>query len=148
MEYELFIKSNRSVVEYVETLRDILEEKLHIKIIQNKENDSIAICCNFFTIWVELEDDFGLITAKDIYDFDANIDARIQVFGRNYNEGLNLLFQLLKYLLTYNDNLLLEENGCYIILKKEGNKYVSDILCDHKPEYPFDILNVKVKSYK
>lgn len=61
-----------------------------------------------------------------------------QIFSRSYNEGLNLLFQLLKYLLAYNDNLLLEENGCYIILKKEGNKYVSDILCDHKPEYPFD----------
>mgnify|MGYP005760772965 FL=1 len=146
MDYELFIQSNKTAVEYAEVLRNILEKKLHIKITQSKDNDSISIYCTFFTIWIELEDDFGLIMAKEIYDFDANIDTKIQVFGRTYDEGLNLLFRLLKCLLEYNDSLLLEENGSYIVLKKEQKEFTSEVLCDHKPEYPFGILNVEVKK--
>ena len=145
MEFDLLIESDKSASEYADLLRSLLEEILHIEILQKKDSDTISIGCTFFTMWIELEDDFGLIMAKDTYDFNANIETRIQVFGKTYDKGLKILFQLLKSLSDYDDNLLLEENGSFIVLKKVGNEFVSEVLSTQRAEYPFSILKAEVK---
>ncbi len=55
------------------------------------------------------------------YQFEANASARIQVFKNKFDEGLNLLFFLMKNMMDYQDNdILFLENGSIIVLLEKG----------------------------
>lgn len=140
MDYELLVFSDEKINNYAKLIKETLEKSLNISIIYKVYPDYIAICHNYMTISMDLDEIIGLDVIQEEYNFTANISIRIQVFCQTLDLGLKLLFQLFGYLTNRNENMLLLENGSEVIFtKKDGKLYIENIKHDGI-EYPIIYL--------
>lgn len=144
MDYELLMDSKWTQKSLAMYVKEVIERKLTIDYIE--DSDYIVISCEYFTMWFDLEEIIGLDVIYEEYQFEANASARIQVFKNKFDEGLNLLFFLMKDIMDYQDNdILFLENGSIIVLEKRSNKLFTHIDKNWETEYPFDILNKRIE---
>lgn len=144
MDYELLMDSKWTQKSLAMCVKEVIERKTIIDYIEY--SDYIGIVCEYFTMTFDLEEIIGLDVISEEYQFEANASARIQVYKNKFNEGLNLLFVLMKDIMNYQDsNILFLENGSIIVLEKRGNKLFTHVDKNWETEYPFDILNRKVE---
>ena len=144
MDYELLMDNKWTQKSLAMCVKEVIERKLTIDYIE--DSDYIVISCECFTIRFDLEEIIGLDVIYEEYQFEANASARIQVFKNKFDEGLNLLFFLMKDIMDYQDNdILFLENGSIIVLEKRGNKLITNVDKNWETEYPFDILNRRIE---
>lgn len=146
MDYELLTFSSETLRSYAKLIKDIMENKLDVKIFYEVYSDYIAICHEYMTIFIDLDEIIGLDVIQEEYNFTANISIRIQMFHRTYDSGIKLLFELLRYLISRNENILLIENGDDLIfLKKDMKIYIEDKK-NKIVNYPYEIFNLPIES--
>ena len=144
MDYELLMDNKWTQKSLAMYVKEVIERKLMIDYIE--DSDYIVISCEYFTMRFDLEEIIGLDVIYEEYQFEANASARIQVFKNKFDEGLNLLFFLMKNMMDYQDNdILFLENGSIIVLEKRGNKLITHVDKNWETEYPFDILNRRIE---
>lgn len=144
MDYELLMDSKWTQKSLAMYIKEVIERKLTIDYIE--DSDYIVISCEYFTMSFDLEEIIGLDVIYEEYQFEANASARIQVFKKKFDEGLNLLFFLMKDIMDYQDNdILFLENGSIIVLEKRDNKLITHIDKNWETEYPFNILNRRIE---
>ncbi len=48
---------------------------------------------------IDTEEIMGMDVIKEVFSFEANISIRVQIFGRVFKNGIELLFMLLKFIM-------------------------------------------------
>lgn len=125
MDCELFLLSNLSHKSLGETLERITNEFVNEKVSVNYNEEEIYIGSEYFSLALEIEDTSDIVFVRNYYNLDVNVCIRVQLFGKTFYHGLELLFKIIGKLMKQNDgNLLFLEAGSDQLLRKENGKLI------------------------
>ncbi len=147
MDYELVFLSKMSLIDWAKYIGNLFQEKMGIEIDYKEHPDYISISCEYMTFLMDTDEIFGMDVIKEVFSFEANISIRVQIFGKKFQKGIEVLFMLLKLIMEENtENFLLLENGSEVILKRKGSDICTHIQKGYETEFPFEILGREIKA--
>ena len=125
MDCELFLHSNISYKSLGEMLERITNEFVNQKVSVNLNEEEIYIGSEYFSLALEIEDISDIAFVRNHYNLDVNVCIRVQLFGKTFYAGLELLFKIIGKLMKQIDgNLLFLEDGSDQLLRKENGKLI------------------------
>jgi len=146
MDCELLVFSKLSQESYSNFIMSIIE--MDSTLIANYKSyaDYISINCEYFTMIFDIDEIIGLDIVEEDFGFVANISIRIQLLRNTLDQGLNLLFKILNYIIKYADeNLLLLENGSKVIIEKKNQHIYSNVNENDETKYPFHLIESEIE---
>ncbi|WCF07260.1 hypothetical protein NDS46_23460 [Paenibacillus thiaminolyticus] len=137
MDYELFLQSNLDKNALGELIEKFTTEFVNKKASLNCSDEEIVIGSEFFSLALEIEDISDIAFVRNHYNLDVNICIRIQLFGNEFYQGLELLFKVIGKLIRHIDgNLLFLEDGSAQLLRMEnGQLMVNNVLDQYQTKY-------------
>lgn len=147
MDYELVFLSDMSLLEWARYICDLLKKKTSIKVEYKEHLDYISIGCEYMSFIIETDEIVGMDVIKEVFSFEANMSIRIQIFGRVFKNGIELLFALLKIIIEdRREDFLLLENGSEVILKRTGEDICTHIPKGYETDFPFALLGREIRN--
>jgi hypothetical protein len=123
MDCELLLVSNLGPEALKRTIYNIVSETVKDKV-TNYENFS-RLSCRYFTIDIETEDITSIDFLREEYDMKINTEISVQLFGKTFYEGLEVLFQTIgKILKSFNPDMVFLENGTDQLFRKENDTVI------------------------
>ncbi|MNO56251.1 hypothetical protein D3C76_467630 [compost metagenome] len=130
MDCTLFLVSNLDKEALKETIYDIVCDTVEDKV-TNYENFS-RLSCKYFTLDIETEDIISIDFLREEYGMEINVEIGIQLFGKLFEEGLEVLFKIFgNILLAFNPDMVFVENGTDQIFRKENATVIINTKLDH-----------------
>lgn len=118
MDCTLYLVSNLDKETLKRTIYDIVCDAVEGKV-TNYENFS-RLSCKYFTLDIELEDINSIDFLREEYGMEINVEIGIQLFGKLFSEGLEVLFKIFgNMVIAFNPNMVFVENGTDQIFRKE-----------------------------
>ena len=99
MDYELVFLSEMSLIEWAKYICNVLKKKLGTKVEYKEHSDYISINCEYMSFIIDTDEIIGIDVIKEVFSFEANISIRVQIFGKVFKNGIELLFMLLKLIM-------------------------------------------------
>ncbi|WP_144390592.1 hypothetical protein MKY24_19355 [Paenibacillus sp. FSL P2-0322] len=119
MDCTLFLVSNLDK----ETLKSIIYEIVCDTVEDKVTNyeDFSRLSCKYFTLDIETEDIISIDFLREEYGMKINAEIGIQLFGKLFEEGLEVLFKIFgNILMVFNPDMVFVENGTDQIFRKEN----------------------------
>ncbi|HBU84005.1 MAG TPA: hypothetical protein DEF35_20530 [Paenibacillus sp.] len=137
MDYELFLQSNLDKKSLGEMLEIFTTELVNEKASFQSNDEEIVIGSKFFSLALEVEDISDIDFVRNHYKLDVNVCIRVQLFGKVFYQGLELLFKVIGKLIRHiNGNLLFLEDGSAQLLRMEnGQLMVNNVLDEYQTKY-------------
>ena len=143
MDCALFLVSNIDHKALKRTIYSIVNETV-TENVTYYENSS-RLSCKYFTMDIETEDITSIDFLREEYKMEIDTEVGIQLFGKTFEEGLEVLFQIFgKILIAFNPDMVFIENGSDQLFRKENHtviinsdldqyqkKYLSSKLINH-----------------
>ncbi|HHX37887.1 MAG TPA: hypothetical protein GX717_07900 [Clostridiaceae bacterium] len=107
--YELSLKGLGEAEQYVDVVRQYLNTHTETKIQKDTNETGLVIFNNLMTIYFDKEI-MDLDYVKKYYDFDADVVFDFYFFNERYEEGVDVLLQMVAYLETLGIEYLFEED--------------------------------------
>lgn len=118
MDCTLYLVSNLDKETLKRTIYDIVCDAVEVKV-TSYENFS-RLSCKYFTLDIELEDINSIDFLREEYGMEINVEIGIQLFGKLFSEGLEVLFKIFgNMLIAFNPDMVFVENGTDQIFRKE-----------------------------
>lgn len=148
MDLNLAFFSELSKTEWGKHIYNILKNKMGMDarysedIFEDKELSRIVVSCEYLAFFIYLESSWEDNFMKEEYDFKSNIYIVIDTYNKTVHKGLEILFEIVNWLLRdgMEDFLLKDEDP--IILKKQNEVLFTEI----PKGFPFYILEREVKG--
>ncbi|MBP2111110.1 hypothetical protein [Paenibacillus silagei] len=119
MDCTLFLVSNLDQETLKKTIYHIMCSAVGDKV-TSYDNVS-TLSCKYFTFFIETEDIIGVDDVREEYGLGINTEIRIQLFGKLFEEGLEMLFKIFgSILMAFNPDMVFVENGTDQIFRKEN----------------------------
>lgn len=146
MDYELAFFSEISLVDWARYIYDILDKKMELEVNYKEHSDYISIGCECLSFIIDTDEIIGVDVLKDVFSFEANISIRIQIFGKTFHRGLELLFKMLSIIVKEKiEDFILLENGSEVILKRINGDIYTYIQKGYDTDFPFGLLEKEIK---
>ena len=147
MDYELVFLSDMSMIEWARYICNVLKEEMSVNVEYKEHVDYVSIVCEYMSFIIDTDEILGMDVIKEVFSFEANVDIRVQKFGRVFKEGIELLFMLLKLIMEdRREDLLLLENGSEVILKRRGEELCTCLPKGYETDYPFRLFEKKIRG--
>ncbi|MGN7942146.1 hypothetical protein [Metabacillus sp. 22489] len=102
--------------------------------VTNYENFS-RLSCKYFTLDIETEDIISLDFLKEEHGMEINAEVGIQLFGKSFEEGLEVLFKIFGNILKeFNPDMVFVENGTDQLFRKENDTVIINEKLDQYQE--------------
>jgi hypothetical protein len=119
MDCTLFLVSNLDKEALKRTIYDIVCDTVEDKV--TNYEDFSRLSCKYFTLDIETEDIISIDFLREEYGMEINVEIEIQLFGKLFEEGLEVLFKIFgNILLAFNTDMVFVENGTDQIFRKEN----------------------------
>ena len=119
MDFTLFLVSNLDKEALIRTIYDIVFDTVEDKV--TNYEDFSRLSCKYFTLDIETEDIISIDFLREEYGMEINVEIGIQLFGKLFEEGLEVLFKIFgNILLAFNPDMVFVENGTDQIFRKEN----------------------------
>lgn len=90
-----------------------------------------TLCCKYFTLFIETDDIIGVDDVREEYGLGINTEIRIQLFGKTFEKGIEVLFNIFgNILMTFNPDMVFVENGTDQIFRKENDNVIINTKLD------------------
>lgn len=123
MDCTLFLVSNLDQEILKKTIYDIMCSAVGDKV-TSYDNFS-TLSCKYFTLFIETEDIIGVDDVREEYGLGINAEIRIQLFGKSFEEGLDILFRIFgNILMAFNPDMVFVENGTDQLFRKENDNLI------------------------
>ncbi|MDN8593366.1 hypothetical protein Q0V21_32035 [Paenibacillus sp. 11B] len=101
------------------TIYDIVCDAVEDKV--TTYEDFSRLSCKYFTLDIETEDIISIDFLREEYAMGINVEIGIQLFGKLFEEGLEVLFKIFgNILMSFNPDMVFVENGTDQIFRKEN----------------------------
>jgi len=107
--YVLALNGLKTNEEYVDKITKFLDNHDKTYIVKNNYVDGLSIYNSYMTMILHFEE-MDLEYFRRLYNFDANIRFSIYFFNERYEEGVDVLLQMVAYLETLGIEYLFEED--------------------------------------
>lgn len=132
MDCTLFLVTNLDQEMLKKVLYNLVSEAVKDKVTYYPDLSSIS--CKYFILDIETEDIISLDFLREEYQMEINSEIRIQLFGKLFEEGLEVLFKIIGEILKVsNPDMVFIENGTDQLFRKENDTI---------------IINRKLKQYQ
>ena len=91
--------TTRLLIDWAKYIGNLFQEKMGIEIDYKEHPDYISISCEYMTFLMDTDEIFGMDVIKEVFSFEANISIRVQIFGKKFQKGIEVLFMLLKLIM-------------------------------------------------
>ncbi|MNI50559.1 hypothetical protein D3C73_1052260 [compost metagenome] len=119
MDCTLFLVSNLDQETLKKTIYDIVCNTVEDQV-TNNENFS-TLSCEYFTFFIETENIIMIDEVREEYGLGINAEIDIQLFGKTFEEGIEVLFNIFgNILVAFNPDMVFVENGTDQIFRKEN----------------------------
>ncbi|MGP3787862.1 hypothetical protein B2I21_18525 [Chryseobacterium mucoviscidosis] len=119
MDCTLFLVSNLDEEVLKRTIYDIVCDAVEDKV--TTYEDFSRLSCKYFTLDIETEDIISIDFLREEYAMGINVEIGIQLFGKLFEEGLEVLFKIFgNILMSFNPDMVFVENGTDQIFRKEN----------------------------
>lgn len=145
MDYELVLFSEMSLVEWARYINDILDKRMNVEVDYKEHSDYISIDGKYLSFIIDTDELIGMDVIKEVFLFEANISIRIQIFGKTFDKGIEVLFGLLGLIMKdREEDFLLLENGSEVILKRKNDIIYTHIQKGYETDFPFSLLEREI----
>ncbi|WP_055107055.1 hypothetical protein [Paenibacillus ihumii] len=122
MDCALYLISNLDHIEMKKILSRIVSDILGDQVTEYKYNGYSGISCIFFSISIETNDISGIDFLREDYGMDIDTELRIQLYGKTFYEGLEVLFKAIGILMReIKGDMFFLENGTDQLFRKSGD---------------------------
>ncbi|WP_254329023.1 hypothetical protein [Paenibacillus sp. MZ03-122A] len=135
MDCALFLVSNLDYEVLKRTIYKIVGETV-TENVTYYENYS-RLSCKYFTMDIETEDITSIDFLREEYQMEIDTEIGIQLFGKTFEEGLEVLFQIFSgILIAFNPDMVFVENGTDQLFRKENDTVIINTELDqHQKKY-------------
>ncbi|MGV2881901.1 hypothetical protein [Paenibacillus sp. AD87] len=111
------------------TIYDIVCDTVEDKV--TNYEDFSRLSCKYFTLDIETEDIISIDFLREEYAMGINVEIGIQLFGKLFEEGLEVLFKIFgNILMSFNPDMVFVENGTDQIFRKENTTVIINTKLD------------------
>ncbi|WP_413024846.1 hypothetical protein [Paenibacillus taichungensis] len=129
MDCTLFLVSNLDEEALKRTIIDIVCDTVEDKV--TNYEDFSRLSCKYFTLDIETEDIISIDFLREEYAMGINVEIGIQLFGKLFEEGLEVLFKIFgNILMSFNPDMVFVENGTDQIFRKENTTVIINTKLD------------------
>ncbi|RJG21447.1 hypothetical protein DQX05_21490 [Paenibacillus thiaminolyticus] len=129
MECTLFLVTNLDQETLKRTIYNIVCEAVEDKVTDYE--DFSRLSCRYFTLDIETEDIISLDFLREEYGMEINAEIGIQLFGKSFEKGLQVLFNIFgNILLAFNPDMVFVENGTDQLFRKENDTVIINTKLD------------------
>lgn len=133
MDCTLFLVSNFDKEALKKKIYDIVCDTVEDKVTNYEEFSRLS--CKYFTFYIETEDIMSIDFLKEEYGMEIDVEIGIQLFGKLFEEGLEVLFKIFgNILINLNPDMVFVENGTDQIFRKENDTVIINTKLDQYQE--------------
>lgn len=130
MDCTLFLVANLDQETLKRRIYNIVREAVEDKVTDYE--DFSRLSCKYFTFDIETEDIISLDFLREEYGMEINAEIGIQLFGKSFEKGLEVLFNIFgNMLMTFNPDMVFVENGTDQLFRKENDTVIINTKLDH-----------------
>ena len=142
MDCTLFLVANLDKETLKQTIYNIVCEAVEDKVVDYEKFSRLS--CKYFTLDIETEDIISLDFIRKEYGMEINTEIGIQIFGRSFEKGLEVLFNIIGNILAaFNPDMVFLENGTDQLFRKENDTVIINTKLD---QYQIKYLSNKIIS--
>lgn len=142
MDYSLFLVANLDQGTLKRTIYNIVCEAVEDKVTDYE--DFSRLSCKYFTLDIETDDIISLDFLREEYRMEINVEMGIELFGRSFEKGLEVLFNIFgNMLMSFNPDMVFVENGTDQLFRKENDTVIINTKLD---QYQKKYLSNKIIS--
>ncbi|MCK6269766.1 hypothetical protein [Paenibacillus silvae] len=129
MDCTLFLVSGMDKEVLKRTIYDIVSDTVEDKVTSYEGFSRLS--CKYFTFDIETEDIIDVSFIREEYKMEINVEIGIQLFGKLFEAGLEVLFRIFGNILcAFNPDLVFVENGTDQIFRKEDTTVIINTKLD------------------
>ncbi|GAA0137034.1 hypothetical protein YSY43_38750 [Paenibacillus sp. YSY-4.3] len=150
MDCELFLVSNLDHTVLKKSLSKIISDVLGDKVQEYDNGDSSDISCKYFSMGIETNEITSIDFLREEYKMNIDTELRIQLFGKTFYEGLEVLFKVIGTLMReIKGDMFFLENGDYQLFRKEGQILIINNNLDQyqKKYYTKELIDLLCHPY-
>lgn len=122
MDCALYLISNLDHTILKKILSRIVSDILGDQVTEYDYNEYSGISCKFLSISIETNDISGIDFLREDYGIDIDSELRIQLYGKTFYEGLEVLFKTIGILMKeIKEDMFFLENGTDQLFRKDGD---------------------------
>jgi hypothetical protein len=119
MDCALFLVSNLDNETLKRRIYNIVCETVKDKVTSYEVFSRLS--CKYFVLDIETEDIISIDFLREEYGMNINAEIGIQLFGKSFEEGLEVLFKIFgNILMDFNPDMVFVENGTDQLFRKEN----------------------------
>ncbi|ERI09428.1 hypothetical protein [Aneurinibacillus aneurinilyticus] len=119
MDCALFLVSNLDNETLKRRIYNIVCETVEDKVTSYEGFSRLS--CKYFVLDIETEDIISIDFLREEYGMNINAEIGIQLFGKSFEEGLEVLFKIFgNILMDFNPDMVFVENGTDQLFRKEN----------------------------
>lgn len=129
MDCTLFLVTNLDQETLKKTIYSIVCNAVEDKVTDYEEFSRLS--CKYFTLDIETEDIVSLDFIREEYKMEINTEIRIQLFGKSFEKGLEVLFNIFGNILAaFTPDMVFVENGTDQLFRKENDTVIINTKLD------------------
>ncbi|CAM3417430.1 MULTISPECIES: hypothetical protein [Paenibacillus] len=129
MDCTLFLVTNLDQETLKKTIYSIVCNAVEDKVTDYEEFSRLS--CKYFTLDIETEDIVSLDFIREEYKMEINAEIGIQLFGKSFEKGLEVLFNIFGNILAaFNPDMVFVENGTDQLFRKENDTVIINTRLD------------------